>query len=345
MTIDEFMALGVVCGALRIADFSVGTFTADYLTDAYSQGIRVCVPERWGPFLRRICCTPRQFRQRQSAFSAGSLAYPQFEFNLVRQYPISEITPNHFLAIDPELIIERAAYGLFYDLFDRDGFEFSRNFGASFEKFVGMLLGSADMAGVLWSHADWQAANPTATIQGKVSDHAYVSNNATILFECKSLRPTVKLITVADESSMSDITNRIAEGLRQLIEHNDAIKSGHWVTAGLPQRDAAAFVLVMYGQLYTVNGALWRVLIKAQLKKLGLEPGPFVVLSISDLDSVISLVERGHSLESIVVKLCNEENSLSDFPELRTDSVSSFSRERASQLLEEITSRSTAEKR
>lgn len=342
MTVDEFMSLGFVCGALRRATIGVGTFTAEFLTEAYAQGIKVCTPDLWGRLLDRICCTPQQFRERQTAFSADSTAYPQFEFNLVRQLPIVEITPGRFLTIDPELIVERATYGLFYDLFDRDKFAFSKNFGASFEKFVGMLMRSAIAPKAVWSHADWKATNAKSKIKGKVSDHAYVGSADTILFECKSLRPTVKLITVADEASMTEITERIVESLQQLIEHNNAIKAGHWTGAGLPQRNATAFVLVMYGQLYMVNSVFWRDRIAKRLKELGLETRPFVVLSISELDSVIRLVEIGHSLESVIVDLCDPLKSLSSFPELRVDAVSSSSKERARQLLDGVKSDSPA---
>ena len=336
MTVDEFMTLGFVCGALRAASLGVGTFTPEYLSEAFVQGIKVCTPELWRVFLDRICCTPQQFREKQTAFSAGSSAYPQFEFNLIRQYPIIEIVPGRFLAVDPELIVERVTYGLFYDLFDRDRFAFSEHFGASFERFVGVLLRSPIPAGSVWSHADWKEANPHLTIKGKVSDHAYVGGSDTILFECKSLRPTVKLISVADETSMSHLTSRIADGLRQLIEHNEAIKAGKWTSAGLPQRDATAFVLVMYGQLYNVNTVFWRQRIYNRLREIGLESRPFVVLSISDLDSVLRLVELGHRLESVIVDLCDSLKSLHSFPELKTDSVSAYSRERAKALLDGV---------
>lgn len=338
MTVDEFMTLGFVCGALRAASLGAGTFTPEYLTEAFVQGIKVCTPELWRVFLDRICYTPQQFREKQTTFSAGTSAYPQFEFNLIRQYPIIEIVPGRFLAIDPELIVERVTYGLFYDLFDRDHCAFSEHFGASFERFAVVLLRSAIPAASVWSHADWKEANPQPTIKGKVSDHAYVGESDTILLECKSLRPTVKLISVADETSMSDLTNRIVDGLRQLIEHNEAIKAGKWISAGLPQRDATAFVIVMYGQLYNVNAGFWRDRISNRLRELGLESRPFVVLSISDLDSVVKLVELGHPLENVIVDLCDPLKSLHSFPELKADSVSAYSRERAKALLDGVKS-------
>jgi hypothetical protein len=125
--------------------------------------------------------------------------------------------------------------------------------------------------------------------------------------------------------------------LQQLIGHNAEIAMGSWVNAGIPQREVTAFVLVMYGQVYTVNGTIWRQHITDRLKALGLESRPFVVLSLSDFDSVIRLVELGYSLEIVIGKLCEREKSLSDYSELREDAVSSFAKEKGRVFLNGLT--------
>jgi hypothetical protein len=339
MSVDEFMAIAQVCGALRAASKGVGTFTPNYLTDAYAQGIKVCSPELWGPFLNRTCCTPQQFRTKQAEYTATDPLFAQFEFDALNRFPIIKILQDRYLAVDPELVVQRATFGLFYDLFEKDRTAFSTKFGHFFEKFIGTLLGTVCQSRSLWSHAQWKESHPAESqkVVGKVSDYAFIGANDTILFECKSLRPSLKLVSIGDEQSVNALTGYIVEALQQLIGHNAEIAKGNWSKAGIPKREASAFVLVMYGQVYTVNGSIWRKHITDRLKSLGLESRPFVVLSLSDFDSVIRLVEVGHPIENVIARLCEREKSLRDYPDLRDDAVSSFAKEKGRAFLSSIT--------
>jgi hypothetical protein len=346
MSIEEFMSLGFVCGGLRCANLGLGTFTPEYLTDAFVQGIEVCTPELWRPFLDRTCCTPQQFRQKQSEY-ASSL-YPQFEFNALFRFPIVEVMRNRFLAIDPELLVERSTLGLLYDVFERDRTRFSNKFGRPFETFVGMLLRSVCSHESLWSHAEWQEAKPVESrkVKHKVCDWAYIAEPDTILFECKSLRPSLDVTTVPNIDPADNVqpsidpiehtTERIVESLRQMVEHNERIRRGEWIEAGIPKRDATAFVLVVYGHFQTVNAPIWRDHITKRLNDLGLQSRPFVVLSLSDLDSVACLVESGHSLTDVIVQLSSRDKSLHDYAELRDHAVSRATMERGREFLDQI---------
>lgn len=197
ISLEQFMAMGHVCYALRIASHKghecVGTFTPMHLAEAYCQGIEFCVPEVWTKFLGRVACDRDEFRRvcDKPLYRASDSRYVQFEFNPLCRFPIIEIVPGRFLAVDPDLIVERVTLGLFYDLFERDGLSFLGRFGHVFDRFIGTLLKSVCPEKSLWSASEWERATESsrrASI-GKMGDWAYAGESSTVLIECKSLRP------------------------------------------------------------------------------------------------------------------------------------------------------------
>ena len=67
ISVEQFMGLGHVAFGLNRANQGgipcTGTFTKEYLTDAFIQGLAFCVPELWGPFLERVACNREKFRE------------------------------------------------------------------------------------------------------------------------------------------------------------------------------------------------------------------------------------------------------------------------------------------
>ena len=345
MSVERFMAIGNICGLIPEPPLlgnvpHLGRFTSRSLTEAFDQGLRVCVPEIYGPFLQRVACNRDAFRIlcQQEEYKATDPLYAQFEFNPLFRFPITELGPNNYLTVDYELVVRRTTLGLFYDLFERHRTNFSEflePFGHVFDKFVGMLLASVSPSQMLWSSAAWEESTQTK-IPGKVCDRAYLGPVNTILLECKSLRPTLKLTTYGAEDSVEKFIERIAEAMTQLIGHDESIQAGLWARAGIPQRPTAAFVIVTYGQFYTANTPFIRNRVVEQLQQVGLQSRPFVILSLEDLDSVVRLIEIGHSFDEIILRLSGPVASLNDYPELAEHAISRFSIDRGTDFLQRL---------
>lgn len=328
MNLENFIKLGLVCGSLRLVKRTIGTFTYEYLTDAYAKGISISVPEDWRKFLDRVSWRPEDYRR---LWTEKISEYPQFQFNPLRRKPIVQLKLNRFMALDRDLLIDRVTQGLFYDLFDAHKSRFSERFGTALEEFVGDLLKSVVTHGSFWHHSDCIDASRSPS---KVADHAYWINDYMALFECKSLRPTLKVASAIDESSLDDVTNRVVAAIEQLIEHAASISAGDWVMHGIPQREVKAIVLVTYGRFYTVNSMWWR---RAISDKCGADRlPPFVVLSLEELDSLLSLVDRGWMFDTVISTICEIPNILEAFPELKNHAVSSLTTSRGLALLESI---------
>ena len=345
--LDQFMGMGHVAFALRTAKHQnnecMGTFTPMMLAEAFRQGIDFCVPEVWTPFLNRVTTDRDGFRNvcLSEGYSVESDVFEQFSFNPLRRFPITHVGEHRYLAVDPELIVERVTTGLFYDLFERDRTRFSERFGFAYEQFVGQLLGSVCKSECLWSAADWERiADNTKRQSMKMGDWAYIGNQSTVLFECKSLRPSLALTTSGSDGSIVDLNTRVASALRQLIGQSNGIQNGDWGQAGL-QKAATVAVIVTYGKFYTLNGPFARKRIRQLVEEKGDTPIPFVVLSLDELDSVLRLVELGHSLEELIQTMASNEESfdpLSVFQEeLKNCAVSSFTFSKGDAFLKQVT--------
>ncbi|NQV27792.1 MAG: hypothetical protein HQ518_25870 [Rhodopirellula sp.] len=344
MPIEHFMGMGHLSFALRTAKHQhnecIGTFTLMKLAEAFSQGIDFCVPEVWMPYLARVACDRDTFRTIafEAPYTVPNSVFEQFGFNPLRRNPITELSHSRYLATDPELIIDRVTFGMFYDLFERDRTTFTQRFGFAFEQFVGQLLASACQTKRLWSASDWELATGTQKQRPSIGDWAYVGDSCTVLLECKSMRPSIELATYGSESSTEEVTKRVFSAIKQLIQHSTGINRGEWEEYGLPRAPTTG-VVVTYGKFFTVNGPFTRQRINRLLADAKLTPIPFVVLSIEELDSVVRLVESGHSFDSLVISLASDDsfNPLHKFKdELDERCVSSFAFEKGNAFMDDI---------
>ena len=344
MAVEEFMAMGFLCSALQRASHGGrpcrGTFDHMYLAKAHIQGVRVSRPEIWSNFLSRVACDRDGFRRvcENPLYRVRDARYTQFEFNPLTRFPLIEVEPGRYVAADPHLLTERVTLGLFYDLFERDGVAFSNRFGAAFDRLVGNLLGSVCPAESLWWEAD--PTRPKLKNAGKVADWAYRGAGRTVLFECKSLRPSLELVTYGSDEAVAATAERIAAAVAQLTAHAGTIRQGRWAAHGLPPADVVG-VVITYGRVHTVNGPFMRRRVRGALARDGVEPLPYVVLSVCDLDHAVRLVELGHRLDEVAATLAAAENSFDPLGQYASAfegqrAASGFSAERGCRFMDDV---------
>lgn len=351
ISVEQFIGLGHVTFALRRANYAgipcMGTFTREFLTLAFAQGLSFCVPEVWEPFLRRVAVHRDEFRKvaNRLEYVVEDENHSQFSFNPLRRFPICELGHDRFLAPDPELIIDRVTFGLFYDLFEAYGTEFSKKFGFAFEKFVGSLISCAGKLEQIWSASDWEQKVARKKQNQKVSDWAFEGENQTVLFECKSLRPSLELTTYGSVESMDSLRGRVLKALSQLTGHATDINQGKWEREGL-RKSSMLGVVVTYGKFYAINGPIAKRRIREELTKGGTPPIPFTVLSLNELDTVIRLVELGHPLDEVINRMASDEmhfDPLSPFrEELKNNAISSMTMARGKDFLDRVVAGSLA---
>lgn len=350
MSLEHFMAMGHLCYALRRASMMGhlcnGTFDHSLLAEANQQGIEFCVPEVWGKFLETTSCDRDSFRavSNRDLYRVKDAQHAQFEFNLLNRYPIIDVGGGRFIAVDPDLIIERTTLGLFYDLFERDGPAFAEKFGHVFDQYVGQMLGSVCKPETLWSASAWERrlTGKKPKNVGKIGDWVVLGKDFNVLIECKSLRPSLELTSYGSDESVKATVSRIAQALEQLVRQNTSIQQGMWQNEGLPSR-AAVGVIITYGRLETINGPFFRNRIKQKLAENGSELIPFVVLSLEELDMTIQLVEQGHPFDTVISLLTKSEDTFVPpamfEDDLKTKAISTFTHAKAKAFLDSMVSK------
>src|SRR5262249_55608736 len=162
--------------------------------------------------------------------------------------------------------LKRTTWGLFFDLFERDRTLFSYRFGDLFDRLVGDLLLSVAPRQLLWSDAEMRPARGRSTSkqEPKRGDWAYKGAEHTVLFECKTLRPSLKLLHYGSQESVEELSGRIISALEQVVTQAHAMQEGAWATEGLTPSPTVC-VLVSYGRFYAVNLPFFRNRVRAAL--------------------------------------------------------------------------------
>lgn len=338
--VDQFIQFAFLafCSSTQVgARICRGAFTPNMFVDAYLQGFAFCIPEVWRPFLHRLSLTPNGFREMHSSsphFCVDHIHDP-FALNLLSCYPIVNLEHGRYLAIDPQLVLERATLGLYHDLLTHDGMDFTTRFGDIFSSFVGALLHSVLPAPSFTSDKSWKTASPRKA-QPKHADWAYEGEAVTVLIECKTMRPTLELLTTGSDEAFDKVVDRLGQAVSQLSQHSHDIAAGRWLPSLRAQKCIG--IIVTYGRFFTANHPNVRRRIRTTLSSKGDEPLSYVVLSLEELDSLAKLVETGHRLEDVVDDLARDDttNRLRSYDALHTDAVSSFTRQRTMRFIDQL---------
>lgn len=245
ISVEQFMAMGFLSMYdVRASVDGVGvrgTLNLKSLERAHREGVFWCTPDAWEPFLKRVVCTPESFRACRSrkGYQVDDSTYLPFEFNPLMRFPLVDVGYGRFVAVDPDLIAMRVTWGLYFDLLEKRGKEFSDDFGDVFSRLVGELLSSVHPPELLWSDAEDEATagGRSQANKPKRGDWAYKGKKYTVLFECKAMHPTLDLRQHGNRPAIQTVRGRMVSGLGQVVRQAEALQRGEWADKGLPPAD------------------------------------------------------------------------------------------------------------
>lgn len=323
-----FMRAGFVTGAIRMASSGraklAGTITTDLVANRPWE-VGAGVANNWSRFIDLATSTPSDFkrRSRESPASTADSRYILYRPNLLRRYPLIDIGFARFITPDPELVIARTTLGMYYDALEADGENFTRPFGYRFANLVGDLARRACGEGCVWSEPS-VSEQSRGLRNSKKADHAILGDEATVLIECKALQPSMGLMMMGDPVDTNKLVERVANAVLQLTKHAEAIRAGNWAGHGLSPRGCYGIV-VTYGYIPTGNGLVFRGKVGDFLTQSGCAPLPYQLLSISEFDSFLRLVEVGNAADAIMRTLAMNGNEGFPGPYLSTLSAGEIS--------------------
>lgn len=303
LSIEQFMRLGFTFSGARTGPFRThGTVDGEWLRKGQQQGIDILTDANIAHFLALTSCSYEEFRAMaaQDLYTVADPVYVLYEFNPLKKRPLVQVHPNRWVAPNPYLIIDRVTLGIYYDLLDADGIEFTTAFGLVFQEYVGDLLKSV-----------YPASNVIAEkVYGQPerrgpADWVVVEGRNAVFFECKSFIPNLSFFSIAGQTDIEQYANRIASAIAQTCQHIATIQAGETDLQEFAGLDAKVVVLT-FGRVQAVNTVFFKPEIDRLLVGMGITNPSYVVLSLQELEHLLSLVERGVSLTELLTRLEDE---------------------------------------
>jgi hypothetical protein len=233
--------------------------------------------------------------------------FKMYDFNPLLSYPIikpcqdkqiSTADQDFIHAPVPELVGSRISMGIFYQMFNEYGEEFSTYFGHVFEKYVGLILQNCISSEELLSESDIRKFYPIN--KGKSPDWILVDGSTVMLFECKTTRFSRAAQAIASEDAVNCSLVQVKKGLKQLA-------SFIFDCQAKPQElqkfnDCITFrpILVSLEPLHLINCTLFREYIDSLLVAEGITNFNWQILSIRELEDLQPHIAAGFSLSKIL---------------------------------------------
>ena len=315
LSIEEFMKIGIAfySGALRYASFTRG-----FLEGTKAEKLKpFLTPEKIDAFLKAAAADFPTFRQLCLQEEKEAPGAGKWVFNSLVSRPVVILPDRRFCVPIPRLLIHRITKGIYHDLLDAystpDHNPFAEWFGHAFEEYGGIILRKALDQSMIYSEPVYGSPlfrGPDWTILGQKIGLA-------MEFRSSRLPKMVRTTTDRDE-----VMNRVRQGLAQTARRLPAkIRDILDGSAGLPASGTSEIVPAIVTLEEWYPEALTSDLIRAELRKEGVDVGRFQLLSIGDLEWLLTWAQ--HEPPPVVLR-----DKLSD-PALDDLSISQYLRKRA----------------
>jgi hypothetical protein len=308
--IMEYMTVGL---AFYAASLEHAVFPRSFIENTPVKGIRKYLsPEKVERFLFRTSSTFDTFRsmcmQEIENFPDGGT----YRFNPLFDRPIIIRKDGRFCIPVPMLLLHVITKGLYYDFLDlfsnETGNPFSDWFGHAFEYYGGLLLKySLGKRNVF--------PEPTYGKEHKRGpDWTVIQENSAIVFEFRSGRLNKKAKTYGDYSDIAALVKRnIIEPLTKFPGKIADMKAGLTV---IPSDNTMEFFpcVITYEPLY--SNQLFNGIIRQELEREGISEFDFELMSIEDLEWLLSWAIYESPVNFLKAKKANPEWKFKNIREL-----------------------------
>jgi hypothetical protein len=297
--IKEYMTIGF---AFYVASLEHSVFRHSFIENTPIQSIRkYLTPEKVERFLSRTAADFNTFRNLCMQEINDYPAAGTYRFNPLFDRPIIIRKDGGFCIPVPMLIPHVITKGLYYDFLDlfssETGNPFTEWFGHAFEHYGGLLL--KDSFGK-------QNVFPEP-VYGKEHkrgpDWTVVQGDSAIALEFRSGRLNKKTKVYGDYADITNLVKRnIIEPLMKFPDKIADIKSG---ITGIPSDKEMKFFssIVTYEPLY--SNQLFLDIVQQELKREGIPAFDFELMSIEDLEWLLSWAEYENPIEFLKAKWAN----------------------------------------
>lgn len=307
VSVLNFITTGFVIFSASHSNFAVNQ---NYFKKARDQGIKIPDNQNIRAILNQLAADKFTLIKVYEKRKNKDCRFKMYDFNPLLSYPVvkpcqdkqfSTAGKDFIHAPVPELVGSRISTGIFYQMFNEYGEEFSTYFGHVFERYVGLVLQNCIASEELLSELDIRKFYPIN--QGKSPDWILIDGSTAILFECKTTRFSRAAQAIASEDSVNSSLAQVKKGLKQLASFRSACQAK---VQGLQKfHDCIAFkpILVSLEPLHLINSTFFREHVDSLLIAEGITGLDWQILSIDELEALQPHIAVGFRLSKVLDNL------------------------------------------
>ncbi len=310
VSVIDFITIGFVIFSVCRGNFVV---SHDYFKKMRKQGINVSDPSLRA-VLNQLIADKSKLVQLYENRKNPDRRFRMYDFNPLFSYPIIRPCQNkQFSTPDkdfihapvPELVASRMSSGIFYQMFNKYGTEFSEYFGFVFERYVGLVLEKCLLSSQqLLSESDIRKFYPAK--KGKAPDWIIVDGSTVLLFECKATRFSRAAQAIASEDSVNISLAQVKKGLKQLASFISACQAKISELQKFHHCSTFKPIIVSLEPLFLINSELFREHINTLLTAEGVTGIDWQILSIDELEALQPHIAAGFNLAQVLDELRNK---------------------------------------
>jgi len=309
VSVIDFITIGFVIYAVCRGKFSV---SQDYFKKMRKQGINVS-DQSLRAVLNQLIADKSKLVQLYENRKNPDRRFRMYDFNPLFSYPIIRPCQNkQFSTPDkdfihapvPELVASRISSGIFYQMFNTYGTEFSEYFGFVFERYVGLVLEKCLLSQQLLSESDIRNFYPAK--KGKAPDWIIVDGSTVLLFECKATRFSRAAQAIASEDSVNISLAQVKKGLKQLASFISACQAKISELQKFHHCSTFKPIIVSLEPLFLINSEFFREYINTLLSAEGVTGIDWQILSINELEALQPHIASGFNLAQVLDELRNK---------------------------------------
>lgn len=304
VSVIDFVTTGFVISAAAHHNF---TFSQNYLTKARQQGINIPDKLTIQKILNHLVADKSMLVDLYERRKNKDRRFRMYDFNPLLSYPLikpcddrgfAKANKDFMHSPVPELVSSRISIGIFYQMFNEYGEDFSTYFGQVFETYVGLVISNCINSEILLSDPDIRSFYPTE--KGKSPDWFIIDGATLILFECKATRFSRAAQAIANKDAINYSLKTFIDGLIQLHSFISACQNN------LPelQRFSGCTkfmpILVSLEPLHLINSSFFREHIDKLLAVKGITNLDWQILSIDELEILQPHLASGFRLSQVL---------------------------------------------
>jgi hypothetical protein len=309
VSVIDFITIGFVIFSASHGNFAV---SQDYFKKLRKHGINVS-DQSLRAVLSQLVADKSKLVELYERRKNQDRRFRMYDFNPLLSYPIIRPCQNkQFSTPDkdfihapvPELVASRISTGIFYQMFNIYGTEFSDYFGFVFERYCGLVLEKCLLSEQLLSDSDIRSFYPPE--KGKAPDWIVVDGSTVLLFECKATRFSGAAQAVASEEAVNCSLKQVKKGLNQLASFISACQAK---VSGLQKfHHCITFkpIFVSMEPLLLINSEFFREYINTLLAAEGVTGLDWQILSINELEALQPHISAGFNLAHVLDELQNK---------------------------------------